>query len=70
MDDPDKGEPVTPCMDVYRPKIQSSGSLDRLKLRIVVRGNFQNKEMIEYTCSTTSSMKILKYFLVDASKHK
>ena len=34
-----EGEPVTPCMDVYKAKIQSDGSLDKLKLRIVVRGD-------------------------------
>ena len=33
----DKGEPVTPCVYVYKGKIQSYGSLDKLKLRIVVR---------------------------------
>ena len=27
---PKKGEPVTPCMDVYKAKIQSDGSLDKL----------------------------------------
>ena len=26
---PNKGEPVTPCMDVYREKNQSNGSLDK-----------------------------------------
>ena len=40
------GEPVTTCMDVYKSKIQSDGSLDKLKLIIVVRGDFQNKEMV------------------------
>ena len=35
---PEKYEPMTPCMDVYKSKIQSDGSLDKLKLRIVVRG--------------------------------
>ena len=34
-----KVEPVTPCMDVYKSKIQFDGSLDKLKLRIVVRGD-------------------------------
>ena len=46
IEDPKDGEPVTPCMDVYKAKIQSDGSLDKLKLRIVVRGDLQNKEMI------------------------
>ena len=41
--DPEKYEPVTPCMDVYKAKIQSDGSLDKIKFRIVVRGYFQNK---------------------------
>ena len=43
IEDPMDGEPVTPCMDVYKEKIQSDGSMDKLKWRIVVRGNFQNK---------------------------
>ena len=43
IEDPKDGEPVTPCMDVYKSRIQSDGSLDKLKLRIVVRGYFQNK---------------------------
>ena len=37
--EPDKGDPVTPCMDVYKAKIQSNESLDKLKLSIVVRGD-------------------------------
>ena len=42
VEDPEKDEPVTPCMDVYKAKIQSGGSLDKLKLKIVVRGYMQN----------------------------
>ena len=45
MGDPDKGEPVTLCMNVYKTKIQYDGSIDKLKLGIVLRGNFWNKEM-------------------------
>ena len=40
---PEKDEPETPCMDVYKAKIQYDGSLDKLKLRIVVGGDLQNK---------------------------
>ena len=29
IEDPKDGEPVTPCMDVYKAKIQSDGSLDK-----------------------------------------
>ena len=41
VQNPEKGEPVTPCMDVYKSKIQSDGILDKLKLRIVVRGDLK-----------------------------
>ena len=37
MYDPEKGYPVTPRMDVQNAKIQYDGSIDKLKLRIVVR---------------------------------
>ena len=51
-------------------KIQSDGSLDKLNLRIVVRGDLQNKEIVGDTWSPTASMRTLKYFLAYAAKHK
>ena len=57
-------------MDVYKAKIQSDGSLDNLKLRILVRGYLQNKELVGDTWCPTASMRTLKYFLADADKHK
>ena len=41
------GELVTICMDVYKAKIQSGGSLDKLKLRILVRGDFQYQSIAQ-----------------------
>ena len=70
IEDPKDGEPVTPCMDVYKEKNQLDGSLDKLKLRIVVRGDLQNKEMIGDTWSPTAYIRTLNYFLADATKHK
>ena len=70
IEDQKEGEPVTPCMDVYKAKIQSDGSLDKLKLRIVVRGDLKNKEMVGDTLVPTASMRTLNYFLADAAKHK
>ena len=67
---PDKDEPVTPCMDVYKAKIQFDGSLDRLKLRILGRGYLHNKELIGNNWSPTASMRTLKYFLAYSTKHK
>ena len=57
IEDLNDGEPVTPFMDVYKAKIQSDGSLDKLKLRIVVRGYLQNKEMVGDTWYPTASMR-------------
>ena len=51
-------------------KIQSDGNLDKLKLKIVVREDFQNKEMVGDTWSPTASMWTLKHFLADSAKHK
>ena len=57
-------------MDVYKAKIQSDGSLDKLKLRILVRADLQNDELVGDTWSQTASMSTLKLFLEDAAKHK
>ena len=70
IDDPDTYEPVTTLMDVNRYKIQSDGNIDKLRLKIVVRGDLQNKEMVGDNWSPTPSMTNLKYFLADATKHK
>ena len=56
---PNKGEPVIPCIDMYKAKIQSDERLDKLKLRIVVRGDLQNKELVGDTWSPTASMRML-----------
>ena len=61
---------MTPCMDVYKAKIQSYGSLYNLKLRILVRGDLHNKELVGDTWSPTASMSTLKCFMADAAKHK
>ena len=57
-------------MDIYTSRIQSYGSLNKLKLRILVRGDLKNKEMIGDTWYPIASMKKLKYFLADISNHK
>ena len=57
-------------IDIYKAKIHSSGSLDKLKLIIVVRGYLQNKELFGDNFLPTASMRTLKYFLGDAVKHK
>ena len=61
---------MTPCMDEYKAKIKSDGSLDKLKLILVVREDLQNKKVIEVTWFTTTSMSNMKYFIEDAYNHK
>ena len=43
---PEKGEPVTPCMDVYKAKIQYDKSLYNLKWIIAAGGDLKNKELV------------------------
>ena len=57
-------------MDVYKAKIQSDGSLDKLKLRIVVSGDLYNKELVGDTWSPTAPMRTLNHFLADITKKK
>ena len=47
-------------MNVYKEKIPSDGILDELKLRIVVRGDLYNKELVGDTWSPTAYMSTLK----------
>ena len=55
---PEKGKQVNPCMYVYKEKNQYYGSLDKLKLRIVVIEDLQNKELVGDTWSTTAKKKL------------
>ncbi len=42
LDKPKDGEPVIPTMETNKVKIKSDGSLDKLKCRIVARGDLQD----------------------------
>ena len=57
-------------MDVLKAKIHYDGSLDKLKLRIVVRQDLQKIELVGDTWSPTASMRTLKYLLADAVNNK
>ena len=48
-------------MDVYKARIKSDGSIDKIKLRIVVRLDLHNNELVGDTWSPTASMRTLKY---------
>ena len=61
---------MTIWIDVYKARIQYDGSIDKLKIGIVVRGDLQNEKLVGNTLSPTASMRTLKYFLADATKNK
>jgi hypothetical protein len=64
------GEKSTPVMEIFKVKIQSDGSLDKLKTRMVVRGDLQDKSISEDKWSPTASFRSLKMFLAHASHLK
>ena len=43
VEDPEKDEAVNPCSDVYKDEIKFNGNLDKLSVRIVVRGDLHNR---------------------------
>jgi hypothetical protein len=61
------GEKSTPVREIFKVKIQSNSSLDKLKTRIVVRGDLQDKSISEDKWSPTASFRSLKMFLAHAS---
>ena len=68
---PPKGTKIIPVMEDLRVKILENGFLDKLKLRIVVRGDLQKKllELVN-NWSPTASHRSLKLFLANACKYK
>ena len=70
VDDPQKGDAETPCIDVHKVTIQYDASLDKFKLIIVVREDLQNKYLIRDKLSSTASMRTFKCFLEDSVKQK
>lgn len=57
-------------METNKVKLKSDGSLDKLKVRIVVRGDLQAKLAKEDKWSPTASFRAMKMFLADAARHK
>ena len=70
LEDPDPEDALKPCMDVYKAKIQSYGTIDKLKLRIVVRGYLKNMDVMGETWYPTASLRTVKFLLADSARHK
>jgi hypothetical protein len=64
------GEISTPVMEIFKVKVRKDGSLDKLKCRLVVRGDLHDKNITEDKWSPTASFRSLKMFLAHASRIK
>jgi len=64
------GEISTPVMETFKVKVRSDGSLDKLKMQLVVRGDLQDKNITEDKWSPSASFRSLKMFLAHAARLK
>jgi hypothetical protein len=65
-----KEERSTPVMETFKVKVKSNGSLDKLKMQVVVCGDLQDKNITEDKWPPTASFRSLKMFLAHASRMK
>ncbi len=64
------GEISVPIMEIFKVKILSDGSLDKLKCRLVMRGDLMIKLNMEDKWPPTASFHALKMFLAHAARLK
>jgi hypothetical protein len=64
------GEVSIPIMEIFKVKILSDGSLDKLKCRMVLRRDLQIKLNMKDKWSPTASFRALKMFLAHAARLK
>jgi len=57
-------------MEAFKIKVKNNGSLDKFKMRLVVRGDLQDKNVKEDKWSPTASFHSLKMFLAHACRIK
>lgn len=70
IEDPMENEIVTPIKDIYKAKFDSDGNIEKLKTRLVVRGDLQDPNINEDKWPPTASFRSLKAFLANASRLK
>ena len=62
------GVQVLPVKDVYKCKIQSDGTIDKLKVRIAIRGDLDKDAIGENNWAPAITFIILKLFLAEAAR--
>ena len=66
---PNSDDEVIPSMVIYKAKITSKGFLDKLKARLVARGDFQSPSAPEDTWAPCVFGRTFKVFIARAVKH-
>jgi hypothetical protein len=63
-----RGERCLPIRAVFKTKLRSDGKVDKLKVRIAIRGDLDQGAMEEDNSAPLASFRLLKVFLSEASR--
>ena len=69
LEDPLPGDPIVPLMEVYKCKINKDGFIDKLKNRIVYRGDLYNPADPQDSWNPHASFLALKVYLALCAKY-
>ena len=67
---PGPNDPVTPVMDIYKCKLDQNGMIDKLKCRMVFRGDLYDPVLPEDSWNPFASHLALRFFLALCAKYK
>ena len=65
---PEPDEQVVPTTDLFRAKLKSDGTIDKLKVRIAARGDLDKGSVTENNWAPLASLRLVKIFLADAAR--
>ena len=65
---PGPDDPITPVMDIYKCKLDKDGMIDKLKVRIVFRGDLYDPLIPEDSWNPFASYQSLRFFLALCAK--
>ena len=64
------GEKCLPVTAILKTKLRSDGMVDKLKVRIAIRGDLDKGAQDDDNSAPLASFRLLKVFLADAARHK
>ena len=65
-----KGEKCLPVCAIFKTKIKADGSIDKLKVRIAIRGDLDRDALDEDNSAPLATFRLLKVFLSEAARLK